>query len=177
MPNYIRTKAQGGTYFFTVVTTQRQPILTHPDVLAALRAAIKTTQITHPFTIEAWVVLPDHMHSIWTLPADDAQYSIRWSMIKRYVAKECRHLALPQTASQQKRREIAFWQRRFWEHQIRDQADYQRHMDYVHINPVKHQCVSQPKDWPYSTFHRLVKSGVYSEDWAENTEFSDDFGE
>ena len=177
MPDYIRARTQGGTYFFTVVTAQRQPILTQPAVLVALRAAIKTTQNTHPFTIEAWVVLPDHMHAIWTLPTDDTQYSIRWSMIKRYVAKECRHLALTPNASQQKRREIVFWQRRFWEHQIRDQADYQRHIDYVHVNPVKHQWVSQPRDWPYSTFHRLVKSGVYSEDWAENTEFSDDFGE
>lgn len=164
MPNYIRLKTHGATYFFTVVTAERQPILTHPEVLTALRTAIKSTQAIYPFEIDAWVLLPDHMHVIWSLPADDANYAVRWSQIKRKTAQACRHLARPSSTSQQQRREINFWQRRFWEHQIRDEFDYQRHLDYAHFNPIKHQVVDRLVDWPYSTFHRWVKKGVYPED-------------
>jgi len=113
------------------------------------------------------VVLPDHLHALWTLPPGDADYAIRWSLIKRQVSQSSRHLIVqPQSASRSKRREIGFWQRRYWEHFIRDDADFERHVDYVHYNPVKHGLVEQVRDWHYSTFHRYVRLGMCPSDWA-----------
>jgi len=108
------------------------------------------------------------LHCIWTLPPDDADFGIRWAMIKRFVTKQCSSLRRNDwmTASKHKRKESTLWQRRFWEHQIRDEQDYERHMDYMHYNPVKHDFTRSVKDWPYSTFHRYVKEGVYNENWA-----------
>ncbi len=170
MPNYRRAKTQGGTYFFTVVTHQRQPILCNKDFRHALRQAIETTRITQPFDIDAWVLLPDHLHCIWTLPAKDANFSARWSMIKRLVTKQCGKSYFQEqlyNASRRKRRESTLWQRRFWEHLIRDEDDYQRYMDYLHYNPVKHGTITKLKDWPYSSFHRYVKQGVYVKSWGD----------
>lgn len=168
MPNYRRANITGGTYFFTVNTLRRLPILTEPPVRAALREAIRQTRAIHSFDIDAWVLLPDHLHCIWTLPEGDADFSIRWAKIKRYVSKECRAEfgAQDLSESRNKRREAGLWQRRFWEHQIRDDADLARHVDYIHWNPVKHELVAQASDWPYSTFHRYVGAGVYSSDWG-----------
>lgn len=135
----------------------------------ALRKGIKAAQATHPFTIDAWVLLPDHLHCIWTLPADDADFGVRWAMIKRNVTKQCSS-ALKRdewmSPSKRKRKESTIWQRRFWEHLIRDEPDYERHMDYLHYNPVKHGLVEKIADWPHSTFHRYVRLGVYGVDWA-----------
>jgi putative transposase len=169
MPNYRRAHAKGGTYFFTVVTHKRQRILCDEFFRQALRTGIQTTQKCYPFIIDAWVLLPDHLHCIWTLPPDDADFGGRWSMIKRFVTKQCNEKfkrAAWVSASRQNRFESTLWQRRFWEHQIRDEADYQRHMDYVHYNPVKHGLVKQVSDWPYSTFHRYARHGIYEKDWA-----------
>ena len=182
MSNYRRTDTKGGAYFFTVVTYRRQRFLCDEMVRNALREGIKATQATHPFTIDAWVLLPDHLHCIWTLPPDDADFGIRWAMIKRYVTKQCGP-KLKRDAwmnpSKQKRKASTLWQRRFWEHQIWDENDYLKHMDYIHYNPVKHGLVETVADWPHSTFHRYVRQGVYGKDWAGviNEQEPEGFGE
>jgi len=182
MPNYQRAMTKGGTYFFTVVTFQRQKILCELDIRTALRDGIRATQKIHPFCIDAWVLLPDHLHCIWTLPLDDANFSVRWAMIKRYVSKECgSKFQHPHgnSASKIKRNESTIWQRRFWEHQIRDEHDYEKHMDYLHFNPVKHGYVSRAADWPYSTLLRLIQEGVYDKNWGwdNSVDMDDTFGE
>ena len=169
MPNYRRVTSPGATYFFTVVTRSREPWLTNNDVREALREGIEQTRLRHPFTIDAWVLLPDHLHCIWTLPEGDSDFSIRWTQIKQHVSRKCapRYVDPEKfNASQRKRGEAGFWQRRFWEHLIRDEIDYERHVDYIHWNPVKHDLVGRCIDWPYSTFHRFVKQGIYPMDWA-----------
>ena len=169
MPNYRRADSPGATYFFTLNTHSRQPWLVNDDVRQALREAIESTRARYHFAIDAWVLLPDHIHCIWTLPADDANFSIRWALIKQHVSKACaRRYVNPNhfNASQRKRGESGFWQRRFWEHLIRDEIDYERHVDYIHWNPVKHGHVDRCIDWPYSTFHRYLAQGVYPIDWA-----------
>lgn len=169
MPEYRRAKAGGGTYFFTVVAYERQPLLTTIKVRQALRASIERARLILPFKSEAWVLLPDHLHCVWTLPKGDANFSARWGIIKRHVSRSCRDTFQNEkelSASRRRRKELAFWQRRFWEHQIRDEADFQRCLDYIHWNPVKHGLVRKVTDWPYSTFHRYFAAGVYSADWA-----------
>jgi len=240
MPNYRRARTPGGTYFFTLVSYQRQKILCNDDIRTALRAAITQVRTRLPFNIDALVLMPDHLHAVWTLPADDGDYSVRWSMIKRLVTQRVggcgapqelcgahgapygdgnivhgehgalrskyswgapygdgvngapqgrvRHAhhneilrtdelpgnvahhnentRMPTTASRLKRREGNIWQRRFWEHQVRDQDDLNRCLDYLHWNPVKHGYASKVADWPYSTFHRFVREGVYPNDWG-----------
>ncbi len=181
MPKYRRIKAEGGTYFFTSNTEKRRPILTNALIRQALRDAIITTREILPFKIEAWVLLPDHLHTIWTLPEEDANFSSRWAMIKQYVTKACRPSVHPEKVSQSKkgRKEGSIWQRRFWEHLIRDDDDFAKHMDYIHWNPVKHGFVPRVIDWPYSTFHKLVAQGVYPPDWGGCAESWDEanFGE
>ena len=164
MPDYRRNRVPGGTYFFTVNLLERSSGLLVAHV-AALREAVRAVRARRPFHIEAWVVLPDHMHAVWTLPADDADYSDRWKAIKIAFAK-----ALPKTERLSPVRaakgERGIWQRRFWEHTIRDERDYAAHVEYVHINPVKHGLVARVGDWPYSSFHRYLAEGVYAPDWA-----------
>lgn len=146
MPNYRRHRVPGGTYFFTVNLLERR---------------------NRPFYVDAWVVLPDHMHCIWTLPEGDADYASRWKAIKTAFSK-----SIPKSEFRSPVRvandERGIWQRRYWEHTVRDARDYAAHMDYVHVNPVKHGLVSCVADWPFSSFHRLVKDGVYPVDWAGN---------
>jgi putative transposase len=167
MSRYRRARTPGVTYFFTLNTLRRQRLLTHADVLRALREAFRLVRAEHPFRLEAIVILPYHLHTVWTLPAGDADYAKRWSLIKRHVSQVSRHFGRDTlNASRRKRRELGFWQRRFWEHQIRDETDYARHVDYVHYNPVKHGLVTCVRDWPYSTFHRFVRLGLYPADWA-----------
>lgn len=169
MPNYKRANTKGGTYFFTVVTYRRQKILCNETVRHALRNGIRTVQLRYPFTIDAWVLLPDHLHCIWTLPRDDAEFGKRWAMIKRYVTRQCGSQLYRDewmNASKRKRKESTIWQRRFWEHQIRDERDYELHMNYIHYNPVKHGLVEFVIKWPYSTFHRYVRNGIYPPAWG-----------
>jgi putative transposase len=160
MPDYRRAWYPGGTYFFTVNLLQRQGnnLLTrHIDLL---RDVVKSVRHRHPFKIHGWVVLPEHLHCVIELPPGDADYATRWRLIKMEFSK-----ALPRTeklsATRIRRGERGIWQRRYWEHLIRDERDYLAHIDYVHINPVKHGLVKCVADWPYSTFHRLVAEGVY----------------
>jgi len=141
MPNYRRSTTTGATYFFTVVTHRRQPILVQPESRKILRQVIEEVKQQHPFTIDAWVLLPDHLHCMWTLPEGDADYSKRWGMIKARYTKQTKPIFscdMQLNNSKQRHRESAIWQRRFWEHQIRDETDFQRHADYIHYNPVKH---------------------------------------
>lgn len=181
MSNYRRARTPGGTFFFTVATYLRRPILTHPPIRAALREAVREVRAGWPFGIDAWVLLPDHLHCLWTLPDDDTDYSQRWAAIKRAVTKACaeRYGSRAQSASRLARFEGGIWQRRFWEHQIRNEDDLRRHMDYIYWNPVKHGLVSRVIDWPYSTFHRDVRLGVYPPDWGGDGITADtaEFGE
>lgn len=171
MPDYRRANVQGGTYFFTVVTYRRQPILTDEAVRLALREGIQKTRERFPFEIRAWVLLPDHLHCIWKLPEGDADFAARWGMIKRHASQKCGNRFNGEewlSESGRKRGELGLWQRRFWEHQIRDEADFARHADYIHWNPVRHGWVKRVADWEYSTFRRYVAKGVYSPDWCGN---------
>ncbi len=166
MPNYSRFHQQGSTVFFTVNAYLRRPIFIDYEFRIALRNAIKLTRQEKPFEILAWVLLTDHLHCIWQLPEYDHDTSLRWSMIKRLVSKQIgEKYIIPQTTSRTKRRESTIWQRRFWEHHIFSKADYDAHLNYCYMNPVKHGLVSTVKDWKYSTFHRDVNKGLYSIDW------------
>jgi len=169
MSRYRRASKQGTTYFFTVVTYRRQPVLCNDAVRTALRNAIEAVRITRPFTIDAWVLMPDHLHCIWTLPEGDSDFSTRWMMIKRMVSIATRDTTFRAdwvNSSKHKHRESTLWQRRFWEHAIRDDEDFGRHVDYIHWNPVKHGLVANAADWPYSTFHRFLNDGIYTRDWG-----------
>jgi len=169
MPDYRRAWHPGGTYFFTVNLLQRQGnnLLTrHIDLL---RQTVRSVRQRHPFRIHVRVVLPEHLHCVIELPPEDADFATRWRLIKMGFSK-----AMPRdeklSAVRARRGERGIWQRRYWEHQIRDEADYRAHMDYVHINPVGHGLVKSVTDWPYSTFHHLVAEGVYPADWAGGKE-------
>lgn len=181
MSHYRRSDTAGATYFFTVVTYKRRRFLCDDDVSAALRDAINKVRERHPFQIDAWILLPDHLHTIWTLPPNDANFALRWQQIKRYVSNQCGrrlHEDALMNASKHKHRESTLWQRRYWEHQIRDELDYQRHMDYLHYNPVKHGLCERAADWPYSSFQRYFKNGIYDENWAAiDKPNHDNFGE
>ena len=221
MSRYRRARS-GRTFFFTVVTHGRRSILCEDRSRAVLREALRELRQARPFTIEAWVLLPDHIHCIWTLPESDSDYSMRWGWLKKEFTKRVRapvveggangsaevmvdaasrvgtthpatagnrggegrvtqmvgtaHPTIHEpgktvatgmpSASRLRKREGTIWQRRFWEHMIRDEADFRVHCDYIHFNPVKHGLVTRPVDWPYSTFHRFVKEGLYPESWG-----------
>ena len=160
---YRRNRVAGGTYFFTVALRDRSA-----DVLVRhvglLRDAFRTVRAERPFTIDAIVILPDHLHAIWTLPDGDADYSGRWRAIKSHFTRELRTSGMPLTPDN--RGEYRLWQRRFWEHTIRDDTDFQRHVDYIHWNPVKHGLTKCVADWPYSSFHKYVRLGLLSLEWA-----------
>jgi len=175
MSDYRRNRVPGGTYFFTVNLHDRNSDLLTAQI-GALRAAIRHALVKWPFHIDAWVVLPEHMHCIWTLPEGDFDYSGRWRVIKAAFSR-----ALPVTerrsASQLSRNERGIWQHRFWEHTIRDDRDYAAHMDYIHFNPVKHGYVSNVADWPHSSFRRCVYKGVYPDSWIGTSDAMADAGE
>lgn len=182
MPRYLRPKTLDGTFFFTVVTFDRRKILTLDISRQILSKAITEVQTQYPFSLEAWVLLPDHIHTIWTLSEGDTDYSKRWGLIKAKFSKAGKaffHADQAANPSRIKRRETTIWQRRFWEHGIRDDKDFQRHIDYIHYNPVKHGLVNRVRDWPHSSFHRFVREGLYPEPWGEGVAFDQDdsFGE
>jgi putative transposase len=173
MPEYRRSKVEGGTFFFTVVTWHRNPIFIQPESRIILHEVWTFVQARRPFHTDAICLLPDHLHCIWTLPENDSDYSLRWREIKRLFTHQ--YLAeIGQTEepnlSHQKRNESAVWQRRFWEHTIRNEEDLNNHINYIHFNPVKHRLVSRPQDWEWSSFHRYIKMGMVDEDWGD--EFS-----
>lgn len=175
MPNYRRAFVRNGCWFFTHNLFQsRQTLLV--DHIDALRLAFEETQTKYPFDIAAIVVLPNHLHAVWTLPPDDADFSKRWRLIKTRFAK-----SLPKherrSAVREARSERGIWQHRFWEHLIRDDNDYARHVEYCYINPVKHGHVRRVQDWPHSSFHRDVRGGLFPLDWAGEVPPIGEFGE
>lgn len=163
--------------FFTVVTYNRQDFLVSEQARRCLKAAWRYVAKLYPFKLIALALLPEHLHCIWKMPDHDPGFSIRWGMIKKCFSQ---HYARERIAefqikdSMRKRRESGLWQRRFWDHVIRDVHDFEAHFDYIHYNPVKHGLVKRPVDWPWSTFHRYAKSGVYDEEWGSTLI---DFGE
>jgi len=182
MSFYRRAQTTGGTYFFTVVTYHRRPLLIQPESRRILHETINQVRKAYPFDIDAWVLLPEHLHCVWTLPPSDADFSTRWGLIKAGFTKQARELFHKEewiNLSKEKHREGTIWQRRFWEHEIRDDKDFHNHINYVHYNPVKHGLVRRVRDWPYSTFHRYVRTDVYPVDWGDNVTFENDemFGE
>ena len=167
---YRRTTTPGSTLFFTVVTEARRPIFTNAEAVDLLRNAFRTVRHSRPFQIDAIVIMPDHLHCIWTLPLDDADFSTRWRLIKTAFTKHCDPaLKIAPNPARLAKCEQAVWQHRYWEHQIRDDNDYARHVDYIHYNPVKHGLAQSPGDWPYSSFSRFVEAGLYPPDWGQNT--------
>ncbi|MEH1794929.1 MULTISPECIES: REP-associated tyrosine transposase [unclassified Nostoc] len=164
---YRRATIEGGTYFFTLVTHKRQRLLCLPTNVSLLRNIFRYVMHQHPFIIDAFVLLPDHLHCIWTLPQGDCNFSTRWRLIKSYFSRQCITLSQKNlSTSRQNKKERGIWQRRFWEHLIRDEVDFKNHLEYIHYNPVKHGLVKAPKDWEYSSFHRSVRQGMYDITWG-----------
>lgn len=164
MRTYTRAWIPGGTYFFTVNLAQRRDNTLLVDRIHLLRQAFRLVIASHPFVIDAMVVLPEHLHCIWRLPDGDDRFDIRWRLIKTVFSRAM----MPDeriSTSRERRNERGIWQRRYWEHVIRDDEDWRRHLDYIHYNPVKHGYVQRVRDWPHSSFHRFVRQGVYP--WIE----------
>jgi putative transposase len=156
-------------FFFTVVTYQRRKLLLRAPVLAALRESFAEIRSLDPFTLIAWVILPDHIHCIWKLREDDCEFGCKWGRIKAGVTRRVLKATpyIPDTAiSRNKRGEGPVWHRRFWEHRIRDERDLQTHLDYIHYNPVKHGLADTAREWRFSSFHTYVERGVYGRDWG-----------
>ena len=176
MTDYRRNFIPGGSFFFTAnLADRRLRLLT--EHIDQLRVAFRETRQRHPFTTDAMVVLPDHLHAVWTLPEGDAAFATRWRHIKSAFSRALPTIE-PISGSRAAKGERGIWQRRFWEHTIWDENDFARHIDYIHINPVKHRLVTRVRDWPYSSFHRMVKLRIYPEDWAGDVrELTGDFGE
>ncbi|MEO1341537.1 MAG: transposase [Cyanobacteria bacterium J06635_13] len=164
---YCRAKSPGSSYFFTLVTHNRRPFLCQPENIDLLRDSFRQVQRQHPFKIDAIAILPDHLHCIWTLPPLDADFSTRWRLVKSWFSRRCQQQYRGKiSASRQHKQEQAIWQRRFWEHLIRDEEDYRCHVDYIHYNPVRHNLVAKVEDWQYSSFHSFVRRGVYERNWG-----------
>jgi putative transposase len=163
--HYRRARQAGGVYFFTLTAHGRRPLLTQPRMLEALSLAVAHVKTNHPFAMPAFVILPDHLHVLWRLPELDHDFSTRWRLIKHFVT---RHVSA----------QGKIWQSRFWEHLVRDEEDYRRHLDYIHINPVKHGLAARPGDWPHSSFGHYVDKGWYEPGWGVALpDFCGDFGE
>lgn len=170
MRTYIRDKTKGGCYFLTICLENRQSNLLVENV-DVFRHAYKINQQNYNFKLDAMVLMPDHIHLMLTLVEDSDNFSIIVASLKSHFSRQINLLSKNLTVffSRQKKRESGIWQRRFWEHRIRNDVDYKNHVEYIHYNPVKHGCVSAPKDWQFSTFHRFVEQGVYDKDWGSGT--------
>ena len=175
MVNYRRNFVSGGTFFFTVTLADRgsKALVDHVELL---RNALRAARRERPFVIDAVVILPDHLHAIFTLPPGDSDFSGRWRRIKGHFSSALIDDSIELTRGPNG--DLALWQRRFWEHTIRDEGDFARHVDYIHSNPVKHGLVQRVRDWPNSSFHRYVRDGILPEDWAGDAgEGGGSFGE
>jgi putative transposase len=176
MSRYRRAKIDGGVFFFTVTLADRSSDLLVPHI-DRLRRVYVSVQQRHPFETIAICVLPDHLHAVWSLPRDDSNFPLRWSLIKsgfsRGLTADTRR-----SASKIAKRDKGVWQRRYWEHAIRDDADLERHIDYIHFNPVKHGHATRVADWPHSSFHRFVEQGLLVADWGGDLDkIAGSFGE
>jgi putative transposase len=175
MVGYRRNFVRGGTYFFTVTLADRRSTIL-VDYVDSLRAAFRRARSERHFSVDAIVVLPDHLHAILTLPAADSDFSGRWRRIKGHFSTSIIKSLTPVT--RYNNGDLALWQRRYWEHTIRDENDFERHVDYIHFNPVKHRLVKRVPDWLHSSFHLYVRRGILPADWAaEAGEGAFDFGE
>ena len=162
--HYRRARVKGGIYFFTVVTHDRLPLFDNPANVILFEEALHHVKSRHPIQQHAYVILPDHIHCIWQLPEDCDDFSLRWRLVKHYVSRH--------TPKQ------PFWQKRFWEHLIRDESDYRQHLDYIHYNPAKHGLAKHPREWPHSSYHRYFEKQWYTADWGENVpKIEGEFGE
>lgn len=178
MASFRRATAPGSTWFFTVATYRRQLVLTHPQALSALREAIIHVRTTRPFGIVAWVLLPDHMHAVWQLPEGDADYR---DTLGVHQTPHCAGFKAPRACADRIFDESTqgdrVLEKALLEHQIHDDLDLARHVDYVHYNPVKHGLVERVADWPHSTFHRHVTRGLLPSEWAAASTGDAGFGE
>jgi putative transposase len=161
--DYRRARQDGGVYFFTLVTRARLPLFGVPENIELLKRAMNHVKERHPFAMPGYVILPDHLHCLWRLPEKDHDFSMRWRLVKHFVSG--------------KTKQRPFWQKRFWEHAIRDEDDYRRHLDYIHYNPVKHGLVARPGDWPHSSYSHYLRLGMADADWGVAREFDGEFGE
>jgi putative transposase len=169
MPEYRRWIQSGGTYFFTRVTDHRRPVFADPSARTLLHQSIIQVQRIRPFKLEAVVLLPEHLHTIWTLPENDPNFSLRWRWIKGHFTREylsAGGMEAVRSKSRTSRKERGLWQRRFWEHLIRDEKEFEALCRYIHYNPVKHDHASCPHRWEFSSFHTFVKQGFYPADWG-----------
>ncbi|MBV8658700.1 MAG: transposase [Burkholderiales bacterium] len=173
---YRRAQAPGGTFFFTVNLLDRTSDALVREI-GPLRQAFRSVQERHPFSILAIVIMPDHLHTIWELPEGDGNYAMRWNLIKGKFSRSLPKIGETVGASRQVKRERGIWQRRYWEHQIRDDVDLMRHVDYIHFNPVKHGYVVHACDWPYSSIHRAMKRGDVQTDLGSCFDDGEGFGE
>ena len=175
VPEYRRHLVGGATYFFTVNLRDRKSRLLI-ERIAVLRQVVARTRVLMPFYIDAWVVLPDHMHCLWTLPENDGNFPKRWQAIKTAFSR-----SIPPgealSTSRRGRGERGIWQRRYWEHTIRDERDFTSHMDYIHFNPVKHGVATSAAEWEFSSFHRCVKQGLYPAAWTSADDTAGEWGE
>jgi len=183
MPEYRRVFLKGGTYFITIVTYHRVPLFKNPESRKYLHNAFVDVKSRFPFNIDAVCLLPDHIHVLMRLPEDDADYPMRIREIKRLFTKAyLKNIGpgAPRNESRQRKNEAAIWQRRYWEHFIRDENDLNTHIDYIHYNPVKHGLVNSVAEWKWSSFHRYIRSGFYDLDWGKRIAFHQEdkyFGE
>lgn len=176
MTAYRRNLVAGGTFFFTVNLADRRSRLL-VERIAALRESFRAARLCHPFINDAIVILPDHLHAIWTLPPDDSDYATRWNLIKGSFSRAVPP-GDPISPSRSARRERGIWQRRYWEHTIRDHDDFVCHIEYIHFNPVKHGYVMDVAAWPHSSFHAFVRRGAYPASWgAVTADSAGSFGE
>ena len=169
MPEYRRAFVKGGTFFFTVATYERRPLFAEGSAVDALRDSFKRVMAAYPFEVDSAVIMPDHLHCIWMLPEGDSDFSLRWRLVKSgFTHSRPVTSAKAVSDSRLKKKEKGVWQRRFWEHMIRDEADLSRHRDYIHYNPVKHGLAASPNEWKHSSFERFVKRGLYPGDWGRS---------
>lgn len=159
MPNYVRAYLPGGSFLFTVVTHQRRRLFSNEAAVDVIRDVVQEVRKGLPFTVDAWVLLPNHIHAVWTLPEGDTNFSKRWGLIKATFTKRAVAVGMVTTGE-------PIWQPRFWEHRIRDERDFAAHIEYVYINPVKHGLAASVVDWPWSSFHRDVKRGLFPANWG-----------
>lgn len=164
MAMFRRVFQPGAMWFFTLAAARRRPLLTDPRVISAFGTAMREVRQILPFSMPAWVILPDHVHVVWTLPEGDTDYPQRWSIIQRRTSQLAGLPSMARACSMVVRRESGLWQRRYREHLIRDADDLHRHVDYIHFNPVRHGHASAPSAWPYSSFARHVHAGTYESD-------------
>ena len=166
MVNYRRSFVPGGTFFFTVTLQNRKSFLLIKKI-NLLKEAVRQVKEQHPFQIKAYVILPEHLHMIWELPTDDSDYSMRWKKIKTLFSKGINKSGFKLLKT--KHNEFRLWQRRFWEHAIKDLDDFENHIHYIHYNPIKHNLVHNLADWPHSSFHYYVQTGQLNASWGGST--------